>query len=82
MDGDAHHQPIVFTNAFSVSHSSLFIKDFSHLLSSTLVSAFQISFIIVGLVSVTCFLIVVHDYPVCILVVTRLPVPLDLFGTF
>jgi len=50
---DDSTKPTVFTSAFSVSHSSFPINStsrISHLLLSTLVSAFQILFIIVGLV--------------------------------
>lgn len=86
MDGDStRHNPFI---AFMSTHSlflvlSFFIKDLSHFLPSTLVLAFQTSFIIVGLVYVLCFVIAVRDHSVCTPCcphLVRLPVPLDLFG--
>lgn len=62
MDGDARDTThcLWHEHRFSVSQSLIFIKDLSHFSPSTFVSAFQISFIIVGLMCIMFFVIAVH----------------------
>lgn len=60
---------------------SFFIKDQGSLTFLAIDSRISISDTFYNdLVYVTCFVITVHDYSVHILVVMRLPVPLDLLG--